>query len=430
MGMVRAFGLSRERPRKQTPREWTDHARGKVLTHRGYTMPELNPLDAVLQQTVAAQEAARQEAAPDEDEGQEDEGQEEKQEAQDDKQLNILLRKCENAFTKGNKGLLLSRVECGKWSHAVYEFRASLGLKDRSHSSTLIFNRLAVHADSPRECNATELAKMYQVVNTLCTPERWKAMSKLPKHPLTIGKLTDMLPLVTGPGDLVKAGTYAGKEVYTIFNPERTEEAKALFVWACGDGLSAPSREDIHNRVMELTDPKKYAEKLEKDKKAAEEKDASKDAEKDAEEEDEPEAPDNLISTEVQSRPMPNWKDIGENMASLADEARKQEPDRFGEVRDGFAEKIGKLTPNDAAAWMGAFFHHGAKRNVGKAHEIVMEFAKQFVWTSAMVKGLLEGIAHSKDAEAADKAMQTIVDTIADEYGVYPSQEVEEKEAA
>src|SRR5262249_35335993 len=176
-------------------------------------------------------------------------------------------------------------------------------------------------------------------VEMLCTPERWKAMSKLPKHPLTIGKLTDMLPLIDGPGDVVKRGQYQGKEVYTIFNPERTEEAKALFVWACGDGLSAPSREDIHNRVMELTDPKKYAEKLEKDKEKAAEKAADKDAEKDAEEEDEPEAPDNLISTEVQSRPAPDWKDVGEGMGALLNEGRKQQPDRVGEIRDQFVEK-------------------------------------------------------------------------------------------
>ena len=93
-----------------------DRVRGQG-NPQGFTMPQSNPLEQVLEATVKANEAPEQE-----DEGQDqDEGQEApEQEAQDDKQLNILLRKCENAFTKGNKGLLLSRVECGKWSHAVF----------------------------------------------------------------------------------------------------------------------------------------------------------------------------------------------------------------------------------------------------------------------------------------------------------------------
>ena len=64
----------------------------------------------------------------------------------------------------------------------------------------------------------------------------WKA--------LTLGKLTDMLSLVT---------RVEGTEDYVIFNADRMEEAKALFVWACGNWISKPSREDFHNRVMELT---------------------------------------------------------------------------------------------------------------------------------------------------------------------------------
>src|SRR5262245_55109530 len=80
----------------------------------------------------------------------------EEQEApeQDERKLNALLRKAETAFCKGNRGLLLSRVECGKWCHAIYVFRQEQGYKDRGFTSQLIFNRLAVHADSKRECDA------------------------------------------------------------------------------------------------------------------------------------------------------------------------------------------------------------------------------------------------------------------------------------
>jgi hypothetical protein len=338
-------------------------------------MPEVSTLDAVLETTTVAQEVPEQEEAP-EQEAQEDEAQED--EAQEDKQLTILLRKCEHAFTKGNKGLLLSRVECGKYCHAVYVLRAGQGHKDRKFSSTLIFNRLAIHADNPSECDADVLARMYKLVELLCTPERWKAMAKLVNHPLSIGKLKDMLPLVQ---------RTEGTEDYAIFNAERADDVKALFTWACGDGISKPSREDIRNRVIELTDPKKYAEKQQK----ATEKAAQKDADKVVNDDPEQEAPENLISTEVQSRPAPDWKDVPDGMVALYQEGCKQQP--------------------------------------GHSSDMMRDFAKQFVWTAAMVKGLVAGIADSKDGEAAEEAMQTLVDCIADEFSIFPAQEYQAEAA-
>ena len=336
-------------------------------------MPEVSTLDAVLEATTVAQEA------PEQDEEQEDEGQDEAPEEKDDPQLNTLLRKCEHAFTKGNKGLLLSRVECGKWCHAVYVLRAAQNHKDRSFTSTLIFNRLAVHADNPSECNATDLARMYKLVELLCTPERWKAMSKLATHPLSIGKLKDMLPLVT---------RTESTEDYAIFSVERTEDVKALFTWACGDGISKPSREDIRNRVIELTDPKKHAEKQQKAAEKAAQKDADKDADKAANDDAEPDAPENLIPTEVNSRPAPNWKDVPDGMVALYQEGCKQQP--------------------------------------GHSSDMMRDFAKQFVWTAAMVKGLVAGIGDSKDGQAAEEALQAMVDEIAEEYSIFPAAELKE----
>jgi hypothetical protein len=55
---------------------------------------------------------------------------------------------------------------------------------------------------------------------------------------------------------------------------------------------------------------------------------------------------------------------------------------------------------------------------------MMRDFAKQFVWTAAMVKGVIAGIAESKDAEAAQHAMQTMVDTIGEEYGIFPESEL------
>src|SRR5262249_3265244 len=70
--------------------------------------PAKSPLDAILD-AQANELPSDEEQEQDEAEGQEDEAEERK--------LNALLRKAEKAFCRGNKGLLLSRVECGKWCH-------------------------------------------------------------------------------------------------------------------------------------------------------------------------------------------------------------------------------------------------------------------------------------------------------------------------
>jgi hypothetical protein len=112
--------------------------------------------------------------------------------------------------------------------------------------------------------------------------------------------------------------------------------------------------------------------------------------------------------------------------------------DRHGEaslgaesVERSLVAKLAKLPVADVIGWMTAFFQEGCKRNVGKAHELLAGFAKQLVWTNAMVKGLLDGLADSQDADSAQEALQTIVDTIGDEYGIFPRSELEtEKEQA
>jgi hypothetical protein len=322
-------------------------------------MSDVSTLAAVLEASTVAQEAPEQAEAP-----------EKEAPGQDDKQLDSLLKRAEKAFTKGNKEVLLSRVECGKWCHAVYVLRAAQGHKDRSFTSQLIFNRLAVHADSRRECDGSELAKMFKTVEMLGEGDNWKN--------LTVGKLYDLLPLIVRTD---------GTEVYGIFDVAKTEQAKSLFAWACGDGISKPSREDIHNRVLELTDPTKYAEKVEKEQRKAAEK-GEQGAEKSAQDEEAPEAPTNLIPTDTATRPAPNWKDVPDGMAALFQEGCKQQP--------------------------------------GHSSDMMRDFAKQFVWTSAMVKGLIAGIADSKDGEAAEKALQTMVDAIAEEYSIFPAAELSE----
>ena len=110
-------------------------------------------------------------------------------------------------------------------------------------------------------------------------------------------------------------------------------------------------------------------------------------------------------------------------MASLMNEGRKQEPGKVGEMRAHFVEKLAALTVKDAAEWMLGFFHEGCKRNPGKSHEIVSEFAKLVHWTAPTIKGLVAGIGDAKDG--GETQLQTLSDTIASEYSLYPSDEVE-----
>jgi hypothetical protein len=43
-----------------------------------------------------------------------------------------------------------------------------------------------------------------------------------------------------------------------------------------------------------------------------------------------------------------------------------------------------------------------------------------------MVKGLLAGIAESKDGESAENALQAMTDEIAEEYSIFPESELAE----
>jgi hypothetical protein len=112
-----------------------------------------------------------------------------------------------------------------------------------------------VHADSKRECDATHLAKLYKTTELLAEGDNWKSLS--------FGKLDDLSVLVT---------RMEGTELYSVFSKDKVAEAKALFAWACGDGLKRPSREDIQGRVLELVNPAKYTERQAKE---AQGKDAS-----------------------------------------------------------------------------------------------------------------------------------------------------------
>jgi hypothetical protein len=338
-------------------------------------------LDAVLARTMSPHAEEEKE----EEQAQEEAAKEQEQEDKEEKAFNVALKKAVKAFIKGNKGLLIARVECGKYCHEAFTVRAADGNKDRKLTSQIIFNQLAPYADSRGDCDPNLLAKMYKTVDLLCGEERWKAICKMDKHPLTVGKLEDLATLIV---------RVEPSECYTVFDKAKLDDAKALFDWACGDGMNIRSRKDIAGRVQELKDPAKYAQK--QAEKAAEEAKAKakEDAEADGEEPEEEEEkevtpPKNMIATQPdKTRPAPNGKDVPDGMAALLKEGNKQEP--------------------------------------GHMADMLKQFAEQFVWTAPMVKGLLDGIVDSKDAAAGERAMQLIVDTIGEEYSIYPQSEMED----
>src|SRR5207302_8051486 len=127
------------------------------------------------------------------------------------------------------------------------------------------------HADSKRECDGSELAGLFKTVELLADGDNWKSLS--------LGKLSDLSSLIT---------RTEGGELYGVFDISKAEQAKALFTWACGDGLKRPSRDDIRSRVLELVNPAKYAEKqAEKQRKASESPSAAQDASAEAQGEEE-----------------------------------------------------------------------------------------------------------------------------------------------
>src|SRR5258708_6116828 len=104
-------------------------------------MSESSTAEAVVQTTTqSALDAILQQAEAPEAEADEAEAPEAEAPEQDEKQFQNLLKRAESAFTKGNRALLLSRIECGKWCHASYVFRLEHGHKDRKFTSMQIFS--------------------------------------------------------------------------------------------------------------------------------------------------------------------------------------------------------------------------------------------------------------------------------------------------
>src|SRR6516225_3171047 len=195
-----------EQLRKQMPWQTVTRSPRRVFPRREKPMPEPITVQGATQAPAQDAPASILDAIVEAQEP--DEAPEGNAEAteQEERKLNALLRKAEQAFCKGNKHLLLSRVECGKWCHEIYVLRQEEKHKDRGFTSQIIFNRLAVHADSKRECDASELALMYKCVELLAPPGSGK---DAPWKSLTVGKLLQLKKLIQ---------RVDGSELYGVFD--------------------------------------------------------------------------------------------------------------------------------------------------------------------------------------------------------------------
>ena len=125
MGISENFLSARNGSAMQSRGERVNRSRGMGKPSKRFTMSE-STLAAVVTTTetrAREEEETRAQEAQEEEEREEEEQEEQAQEEQEDKRLSNLLKKAESAFVKGNKGLLLSGVECGKWCHAIYVLR-------------------------------------------------------------------------------------------------------------------------------------------------------------------------------------------------------------------------------------------------------------------------------------------------------------------
>src|SRR5262249_47976990 len=156
--------------------------------HKRFTMSDVSTVAEVAEIVATQGTDAQGEQAPE----------------QAERQLNTLLRKGEQALTRRHKGVLISPVEYGKRCQQGYGRVAEQGNKDPKFTSELIINRLSVHADSKRECDASELAKLYKIVELLGSEDVQQALNLIPTPKgqpkpevgLTVGKLIDLLPLI------------------------------------------------------------------------------------------------------------------------------------------------------------------------------------------------------------------------------------------
>jgi hypothetical protein len=328
-------------------------------------MSQVNTLSTVLEATSAALQVSEQEQAPEQEAPEQEEEQDEREIAAE-RTARGYLRKAVHCLKQERVTKVLYRVLAGYWLYRMFSERATNGHK-RKDTARIAVSALALETEgeSREDYDPDKLMRAYQVCALLggVNPED-KAQRKTWTG-ASWGHLRILGTILQRPNDT---------EEWTIVPTVDGEKARALFGNACKQDKDRMGLETLQSAVNGLLGKPEPV----KEEGAKEETESTK----------APEAPVNLIPTDPQTRPAPDWKDVPDGMAAL--------------------------------------FQEGAKQQPGHTSDMMRDFAKQFVWTSAMVKGLIAGIADSKDGEAAEKALQTLVDAIAEEYSIFPAAELAE----
>jgi hypothetical protein len=223
------------------------------------TTEEQVPQAAAQDATVPAAPEQPQTGAPAQDappaESADDKADAKAEKAQEREQTK-LIQKAVAAFRKGAKSLLCSRVEAGRWCAEFFQWRAAHGFKDRAFSARLLFNALAVHADSERESDPNELAKLYHTVQLLAPraadgapDDCWKDSG------LTVGKLQALSSLIFRANET---------ETYAVLIREKESDARALFLLACEEWDNRIGKDELTGRVLSITNPEKAKEREER----------------------------------------------------------------------------------------------------------------------------------------------------------------------
>jgi hypothetical protein len=201
------------------------------------------------------QEQAPQQPAEDTPEA--DHGPEQGQTPTDDqlREAKRLLDGAARAYAKGVGSLAEHWIKAGEYCHGYYNYRRFVLGHKREAATTALKGRLMEYADDPQSADPSRLAGVYHVVKLLGDDtDTWI------KRQVAYGKLLAMQSLVARDDTT---------EAYSVRPGVEPTQAQALFAAVVGKkGEPMMPLADVRQRVLELVDPEKAAEKA-KDKATA-----------------------------------------------------------------------------------------------------------------------------------------------------------------
>jgi hypothetical protein len=160
-----------------------------------------------------------------------------------------LVERAVNAFRKGNRDLLVSRLETGLYCHLYY----AAGFTTRAQSTRFLAAALAPHAEGRRgrDANPAGLARLWGCAECLGGLTAPDLAGGAALGALTLGRLEALSSLVLRP---------EGSEEYRLFSDDAEKQQAARALWgAAYEGRVGLG--ELADRVLALRDPEKHAAK-------------------------------------------------------------------------------------------------------------------------------------------------------------------------